>query len=74
MFPTPVLGVILFLAGWQLAWGPASSFKRTRGTARLVMIATATVALWNVGVAFLVGLVLDYTVRRWPMRPGETRQ
>jgi MFS superfamily sulfate permease-like transporter len=74
MFPTPVLGVILFLAGWQLAWGPASSFKRTRGTARLVMIATATVALWNVGVAFLVGLVLDYTVRHWPMRPGETRQ
>lgn len=69
MFPTPVLGVILFLAGAQLAWGPASSFKRIRGAGRFVMFATAAVALWNVGVAFLVGLALDYSARHWPGRP-----
>ena len=71
MFPTPVLGVILFLAGAQLAWGPATSLKKTHGAARLVMGATAAVALWNVGVAFLVGLALDYLTRHWPGRPGE---
>ena len=70
MFPTPILGVILFLAGAQLAWGPAASFKKTHGTARFVIGATAAVALWNVGVAFLVGLALDYLTRHWPGRPG----
>jgi hypothetical protein len=65
MFPTPILGVILFFAGAQLAWGPGAFFKQTRGVNRLVMFATATVALWNVGMAFLVGLTLDYATRHW---------
>jgi MFS superfamily sulfate permease-like transporter len=69
MFPTPILGVILFLAGAQLAWGPGASFRQVRGTGRLVMSATAAVALWNVGVAFLVGLTLDYAARYWQRRP-----
>mgnify|MGYP000660367221 CR=1 FL=1 len=63
MFPTPILGVILFLAGAQLAWGPGASFRQARGTGRLVMLATAAVALWNVGVAFFVGLMFDYAAR-----------
>jgi len=66
MFPTPILGVILFLAGAQLAWGPGASLKQMRGTGRLVMLGTAGVALWNVGMAFLVGLTLDWVARRWP--------
>jgi hypothetical protein len=33
------------------------------------MFATAAVALWNVGVAFLVGLTLDYAARYWQRRP-----
>jgi MFS superfamily sulfate permease-like transporter len=69
MFPTPILGVILFLAGAQLAWGPGAFFKQMRGAGRLVMFATAAVALWNVGVAFLVGLSLDYAARYWQRRP-----
>jgi len=74
MFPMPVLGVILFLAGAQLAWGPAASIKRTRGAGRFVLLATAAVALWNVGAAFLVGLALDYSARHWPTRSrGTTR-
>lgn len=69
MFPTPILGVILVLAGAQLAWGPSASFRQARGSGHLVMFATATVALWNVGVAFLVGLTLDYAARYWQRRP-----
>jgi MFS superfamily sulfate permease-like transporter len=69
MFPTPILGVILFLAGAQLAWGPGASFRQARGSGRLVMFATAAVALWNVGIAFLVGLTLDYAARYWQRRP-----
>lgn len=65
MFPSPILGVILFLAGVQLAWGPGALFRQTQGTSRLVMLTTAAVALWNVGVAFLVGLTLDYAARYW---------
>ncbi|HSD96361.1 MAG TPA: putative sulfate/molybdate transporter [Sulfuricaulis sp.] len=68
MFPAPILGVILFLAGAQLASGPGASFRQARGTGRLVMFATAAIALWNVGVAFLVGLTLDYAARHWPIR------
>jgi len=65
MFPAPILGVILFLAGAQLAWGSGTFFKQTRGAGRLVMFATAATALWNVGAAFLVGLTLDYATRHW---------
>jgi MFS superfamily sulfate permease-like transporter len=65
MFPTPILGVILFLAGAQLAWGSGAFFNQTRAPGRLVMLATAAVALWNVGVAFVVGLTLDYAARHW---------
>jgi MFS superfamily sulfate permease-like transporter len=65
MFPTPILGVILFLAGAQLAWGSGTFFKQTRGAGRLVMFATAATALWNVGAAFLVGVTLDYATRHW---------
>jgi hypothetical protein len=65
MFPTPILGVILFLAGAQLAWGANVFFKQTRGAGRLVIFATAATALWNVGAAFLVGVTLDYATRHW---------
>lgn len=65
MFPTPILGVILFLAGAQLASGSGAFFNKTRGAGRLVMLATAAIALWNVGVAFIVGLALDYATRHW---------
>jgi hypothetical protein len=69
MFPTPILGVILFLAGAQLAWGPGSLFKQASGTDRMVILTTAMVALWNVGVAFAVGLTLDHAAHYWQRRP-----
>jgi MFS superfamily sulfate permease-like transporter len=63
MFPAPILGVILFVAGMQLARGGHAAFKQSRGSARLVLFATAAIALWNVGAAFLAGLALDYGCR-----------
>jgi len=74
MFPTPILGVILLLAGAQLAWGPGAALKRAHRTDRVVILATAAVALWNVGVAFVAGLVLDYVARQWSPGSGDARR
>lgn len=65
MFPVPILGVILLLAGAQLGWGGRGLLGRADGATRFVVAATAGVALWNVGVAFVAGMVLDHAVRRW---------
>jgi predicted benzoate:H+ symporter BenE len=65
-FPVSVLGVILFLAGLQLALGgrDASSEKADR----FVMLATAAFAVWNVGVAVLFGMAAHYGTRRGWLR------
>ncbi len=73
IFPTPILGVILLLAGAQLAWGPGGALKQAQHMDRIVTLATAAVALWNVGVAFIVGLVLDYAARHWSPGSGDAR-
>ncbi|HEY8553763.1 MAG TPA: putative sulfate/molybdate transporter, partial [Burkholderiales bacterium] len=61
-FPAPVLGVILFLAGAQLALGTC----RLGGAKdeRFVVLTTAAVAIWHVGAAFVFGLLLDLALRR----------
>lgn len=64
MFPEPILGVILMLAGVQLAWGAGASAKRAYRMDRVVILATAAVALSNVGLAFVTGLALDRVARR----------
>lgn len=62
LFPDAILGVILFLAGARLALG---SFEFGKDKAvRLVTLVTAAFAMWNVGVAFLVGIACSYIVRR----------
>jgi hypothetical protein len=54
IFPVAILGVILFLTGAQLALG-ACDFSRDKGE-RFVTLVTAAFAIWNVGIAFVVGL------------------
>ncbi len=57
-FPPSILGVILFFTGLELA-----SMIRDIGSKRSdvsIMIVTAGLAMWNMGVAFLAGLVLYY--------------
>jgi hypothetical protein len=62
VFPQAVLGVILFFTGAQLALG-SCDFSKDKGE-RFVTIATAAFAMWNVGLAFVAGIVLAYLARR----------
>ena len=62
LFPDAILGVILFLAGAQLALG-SWEFRKARAE-RFIMLITAAFAMWNVGVAFLAGIAASYIARR----------
>jgi MFS superfamily sulfate permease-like transporter len=62
----PVLGVILFLTGVQLALGSCDFSKDKRE--RFITLATAAFALWNVGLAFVVGILLHQIARRGWLR------
>ncbi len=63
MFPVPVLGVILFITGAQLALGPSSAqgFGKKEHFAMLV---TAAFGLWNIGIGFIVGALLHHALQR----------
>ena len=67
VFPEPVLGVILFLTGTQLALGPIAALgKEDREGDRFVVLATAAFAVWNIGAAFVFGAGCHYFLkRRW---------
>jgi MFS superfamily sulfate permease-like transporter len=56
LLPAGILGVILFLTGVQLALGSLPS-DASRAQA-FVTLATAGIAMWNVAIAFAVGLAL----------------
>lgn len=66
LFPQPALGVMLFLAGLQLALG-SCDLARDKGE-RFVTLGTAALAMWNVGIAFLFGILLLYIARRGWLR------
>ena len=62
VFPPPVRGVILFFTGLELA-----SITRDVGGKRsdvYIMLVTAGLAMWNMGVAYLAGLILYYGVEK----------
>jgi MFS superfamily sulfate permease-like transporter len=62
MVPPEVLGVILFLAGAQLALG-ACDLSRDKGE-RFTTVLTAGLAMWNIGIAFVVGLAVYHAFKR----------
>lgn len=66
LFPAPILGVILFLAGAQLALGICELGPNK--PERFVAITTAAFCLWNVGIAFVFGLALHHALRREVVR------
>lgn len=66
LFPTPLLGAILFLAGVQLATGPRDWGRP--GAERWVMLGTAAVAIWNAGAACVFGVIATFLVRRLSKR------
>jgi MFS superfamily sulfate permease-like transporter len=62
LLPRAVLGVILFLTGSQLALG-SCDFSKNKGE-RYITIVTAAFSMWNVGLAFIAGLLLWYLLRQ----------
>ena len=66
LFPPPILGVILFFGGMELS---VSVNGENYGRAeRTVLVVTAGVALWNVGAAYLTGLLLYHANQRGLVR------
>jgi MFS superfamily sulfate permease-like transporter len=64
IFPVPVLGVVLFLTGAQLALG-SCDFSKAKEE-RFATLVTAGCAVWNVGLGFALGwLVLVLLRRGW---------
>ncbi|MBE0622950.1 MAG: sulfate transporter [Burkholderiales bacterium] len=66
MFPQSVLGVILFMAGLQLALG--SRDVGAEKADRFVVLATAAFAIWHVGAAVLFGIMVHHASQRGWLR------
>ena len=62
IIPREVLGVILFLTGAQLALG-SCDFSKDKGE-RFATIVTAGLSMWNIGLAFVVGLSIFHMLKR----------
>jgi hypothetical protein len=62
VIPQEVLGVILFLAGAQLALG-SCDFSKDKGE-RFTTVVTAGLATWNVGIAFVIGMATYHAFKR----------
>jgi predicted benzoate:H+ symporter BenE len=62
IFPDAILGVILFFAGSELAM-MVKDIGENRSDL-YVMISVAAFAMWNMGVAFLAGIILDNLLKR----------
>ena len=64
IIPAAILGVVLFLTGAQLALG-SCDIAKDKGK-RFATVVTAAFAMWNVGVAVVVGCAIHAGVtRRW---------
>jgi MFS superfamily sulfate permease-like transporter len=62
IFPNAVLGVILFFAGSELALTVRDIGDKKQDV--YIMLIVAAFAMWNMGAAFLVGVILDQTMKR----------
>jgi MFS superfamily sulfate permease-like transporter len=66
LLPAAILGVVLFITGAQLALG-SCEFSKDKGE-RFITLITAAFAIWNVGIAFLIGIGGAYINRRGWLR------
>jgi MFS superfamily sulfate permease-like transporter len=62
VFPRSILGVILFFAGVELAL-VVKDIKLKRQNL-FVLVVTAGMAIWNMGVAYLARLLIYYSLQR----------
>lgn len=67
LVPRPVLGVILFLAGVELALG--SRDPGAEKSDRFVVLATAGLAVWNPAAAVVFGFVAHHAIRAGWLAP-----
>ena len=58
LFPRSLLGVVLLFGGLELASGVRANNLRKED--RYVMVLTAGVSMWNMGVGYVTGLILWY--------------
>lgn len=61
IFPNAILGVILFFAGSELAITVKDIGDKKQDF--YVMLIVAAVAMWNMGAAFLAGVIMDNALR-----------
>jgi MFS superfamily sulfate permease-like transporter len=66
IFPLPVLGVVLFLTGAQLALGSCDFGKKK--DERFATLVTAGCSVWNVGLGFVLGWLVLAALRRGLVR------
>jgi MFS superfamily sulfate permease-like transporter len=62
IFPNAILGVILFFAGSELAIVVKDIGDKKSDF--YLMLIVAAFAMWNMGVAFLVGVIMDNSLKR----------
>jgi hypothetical protein len=62
IFPNAILGVILFFAGAELAIAVRDIGDKKPDF--YVMLIVAAFSMWNMGAAFLAGIILDNSLRR----------
>jgi hypothetical protein len=62
LFPQAILGVTLMFGGLELAAGVQENLVQKEE--RYVMLLTAGISMWNMGVGYGAGLVLWYAYQR----------
>jgi len=62
IFPASVLGVILFFAGLELALSARHVGQEKSDF--YILLVTAGFSLWNIGIGFVAGLILQEMIRR----------
>ena len=62
MIPSCILGVILFFAGLELAMSARDVGSEKKDF--YILLTTAGFSLWNVGIGFLAGLIMQEIIRR----------
>lgn len=65
-FPKSILGVILFLAGLELAAITRDISREKKDI--YIMLTTAGLAMWNMGVAYLAGMLLYFAAEKGIVR------
>jgi MFS superfamily sulfate permease-like transporter len=68
IFPVSVLGVILFFAGLELAVSARDVGSEKSGF--YILIVTAGFSLWNIGLGFIAGLIMQEMIKRKIFRIG----